>query len=175
MDNFGIAQQYPAWTTEDFGEVHFADFYMVKLANDPRCTVDYLGRISLSYMPFFVRILLKIRDLLVFPFGLKTGDAHSLPALLYFEKGSVLVYFHVLKRSEEIIVLEEKDKHLNFRVLLRVDKDEIAGEICFRMSTIIHFNNIWGQLYFMPVKPFHQIIMRAAFKKLLKQVHHEKQ
>lgn len=175
MDKFGITKQYPCWAIEGFGCIDFADFYMVKFPNRTLNTVDRLGRICLSYEPLFVSILLKFRDFLVKPFGLKTGNKQSLPSLLYYEKGSVLVYFHVLQRDENTIVLEEKDKHLNFRILLRLEKNEAKNELAFKISTLVHINNILGRLYFFPVKPIHGIIMKSTIKRLIKYANYEKQ
>jgi len=174
MDKFGITQQYPGWAIEGFGNIDFADFYMVKFPNVPLNTVDHLGRIFLSYEPLFLRILLRIRDVLVQPFGLKTGDKHSLPSVLYYEKGSVLVYFHVWQRDDNTIVLEEKDKHLNFRVIFMIEKNEAANELSFKASTLVHFNNIWGKLYFLPVRPVHEIIMKSTVKQLIEYANYDK-
>jgi hypothetical protein len=166
MKSNKIIQQYPAWTTEGFGEIHFTDFYMVKFTNNPLYTVDYLGRRCLSYNPLFLRVLLKIRDIIVRPFGLKTGDGRALPEILYFEKGSVLVYFHVWNRNTDTIVLEEKDKHLNFRIILQAVKCDNGEAVFFKISTLVHFNNAFGKMYFAAIRPFHNNIMKYYIKQL---------
>jgi hypothetical protein len=58
----------------------------------------------------------------------------------------------------------EDDKHLNFRASILHDKAE--GTIY--LTTLVHFNNVWGRLYFLPVKPFHKIIMKTLLTRYLK-------
>jgi hypothetical protein len=166
MINNEITKLYPDWTTEGFGEVHFADYYWIKFTKNPLYSVDYLGRRLLSYNPHFVRILIKIRNILVSPFGLKTGDNYHSPEILYFEKGSVLVYFHVWKRDANTIVLEETDKHLNFRIILLAIKDDATESVIFKTSTLVHFNNRFGKIYFKVIRPFHNFIMKFYINQL---------
>ena len=33
------------------------------------------------------------------------------------------------------------------------------------ITTLVHFNNVMGRIYFLPVKPFHGCIIRTTFKK----------
>jgi D-alanyl-D-alanine carboxypeptidase len=34
------------------------------------------------------------------------------------------------------------------------------------ITTLVHFNNVMGRIYFLPVKPFHGCIIRTTFKKM---------
>jgi hypothetical protein len=161
-----IMQQFPEWTRTNFGEVHFADYFHLSLKNDPRYSIDYLARRCLSYNPFWMKWLMDIRDAMVGVFGLKTGGITKKSNVLYFEKGSVLVYFRVSERTDDVIVLEETDKHLNFRILLQVDKNEIGEEIHFNFSTLVHFNNQFGRVYFALIRPFHILIVNSMINYL---------
>jgi hypothetical protein len=58
----------------------------------------------------------------------------------------------------------EDDKHLNFRA--SVLKDKTNGTVS--LTTVVHYNNLWGRVYFFPVKPFHKIIMKALLKRYLR-------
>jgi hypothetical protein len=161
-----IRNQYPLWATDNFGEIHFADLLEAKFSNNPLYTVDYLSRRCFSYKPFVMNVLLRLRNILVSPFGLKTSFGEDLAERLYFEKGSVLVYFHVLQRSDEVIVLEEKDKHLNFRIIAQA-KQDVSGEyILYQMSTLVHINNLLGKLYFALIRPFHNYLLKISFQHL---------
>ena len=55
----------------------------------------------------------------------------------------------------------EDDKHLNFRTSIMIDKSKST----ISLITLVHFNNVWGKLYFLPVKPFHRLIIRSLLKK----------
>jgi len=161
-----IIRHFPEWTLNGFGDIHFTDLYKVRLKNDPRYSVDYLTRRCLSYNPFWVKFLLRIRDALVKPFGLKAGQVKDQHEVLYFEKGTILVYFHVSERNEETIVLEEKDKHLNFRILAMVINGETIDEVEYYFSTLVHFNNIFGRVYFTLIRPFHSLMLIGMFNYL---------
>jgi hypothetical protein len=43
----------------------------------------------------------------------------------------------------------------------KADDEDIFN---FYSATIVHYNNIWGRLYFLPVKPFHKLIIRTMLR-----------
>lgn len=142
----------------DFGKVDYCDSYqIVKNTND---SIDSITN-DLFKVPKWVDYLLKIRDSAVRIFGLKTGDKKDNEAA-YYPIGSKAVYFTVIDRNENEIVMAEDDKHLNFRTSVLIDRKEIPSHIY--LTTIVKFNNIWGRLYFLPVKPFHRIIIKSLLK-----------
>jgi hypothetical protein len=59
--------------------------------------------------------------------------------------------------------MEGIDTHLNFRVSVLIDR----GKSYIYTTTLVHYNNRWGKLYFFFVKPFHRIIVRSIMKRLL--------
>ena len=105
---------------------------------------------------------MKIRDQFVGIFGLATGSKENTNIDSFYPIGSKAVYFTVLDRNENEIVMAENDKHLNFRTSVFIDRHDITSTIYF--STVVSFNNIWGKLYFVPVKPFHRLIIRSLLK-----------
>jgi hypothetical protein len=106
---------------------------------------------------------MKLRDIIVKGFGLKTGDKNDIIIEPHYSIGSKAVYFTVLDRNENEIVMAENDKHLNFSTSVMVEKDPASSTI--NLSTIVQFNNFFGSLYFLPVKPFHRIIIKSLLKK----------
>lgn len=91
--------------------------------------------------------MLKLRNTIVGVLGLKIGGAEAA--------------FPVISQTENEVVTGLSDKHLNFRASIL--KDPAAGTVS--LTTIVHFNNAWGHLYVLPVKPFHKIIMRTLLKR----------
>ena len=75
------------------------------------------------------------------------------------EKRAIL--FSVIDRSETEIVMAEDDKHLYFRTSLFVEETSDQNRENVYLTTLVQFHNIWGKLYFSPVKPFHKLIMKA--------------
>lgn len=74
----------------------------------------------------------------------------------------------MLARSPHEVVLGENDKHLDFKVsFLCTPTDQ--GKQSFSITTLVHFNNVMGRIYFLPVKPFHGCIIRTTLKKLERQ------
>ena len=144
-----------------FGKIDYADTYKIQIRSNDY-SVDKITT-DIFKVPKWVDSLMKLRDIIVQVFGLKTGDKNDVVIEPHYPKGSKALYFTVLNRNENEIVMAENDKHLNFRTSVMVEKD-IASSIVY-FSTIVQFNNFFGWLYFLPVKPFHRIIIKSLLKK----------
>ena len=134
-----------------FGEVDYCDAYQIKKETERNAT-----EISNEIMklPNWALILFKFRNLVVGIFGLKTDKNTPKPD----------TFFTVIEQNDSEIVMGEVDKHLDFKV--SVMKNNLENTIS--LTTIVHFNNAWGRIYFFPVKPFHKILIRALLKRYLK-------
>ena len=98
-------------------------------------------------LPGWAAALLRLRNTLVRPFGLKTGEQDT-------------PIFPTCHESDDEIVLGTDDKHLNFRIgLYRQD-----GRLF--MSTWVHPHNFWGRAYLRLVMPFHILISRGAVARM---------
>ncbi|GHT47815.1 hypothetical protein FACS189440_09540 [Bacteroidia bacterium] len=139
-----------------FGEVHYVDSFRLEKATD-----DSLQKITAAVFAFpaWVYGLLHLRDLIVKPFGLKTGKKPEKEK----DKSTEEYFFPVIELLDNEVVMGESDSHLNFRV--SVLNDRSANHIF--VTTAVHFNNFWGRLYFLPVRPFHGIIVKACVKRLI--------
>ena len=124
---------------------------------------EYLTKLFVT--PEWVNELMRLRNIIVKPFGLKTEiDPHYKKPDNY-SVGDKTELFTVADRNENEIVLAENDKHLNFKVSIFVDKQNDHNLVY--MTTLVKFNNFGGRLYFFFVKPFHKIIVKATMKKYL--------
>ena len=98
-------------------------------------------------LPGWAGALLRLRNALVRPFGLKTGEP-SRPI------------FPTRLETEDEIILGTDDRHLNFRIgLIRQ-----GGRLY--MSTWVHPHNRWGRAYLRLVMPFHILISRGAVARM---------
>lgn len=144
-----------------FGKIDYSDTYKTQITlNDysiDRITTDIFKT------PKWVDNLMKLRDIIVKVFGLKTGKKNDTIIEPYYSIGTKAVYFTVTDRNENEIVMAENDKHLNFRTSVMIEKRNTNSTLF--LSTIVQFNNFFGRLYFFPVKPFHQLIVRSLLKK----------
>ncbi len=131
-----------------FGKVHYCDAYQVQKKTEK--SAEEISR-EVMKLPKWVLALLKLRNLLVGVFGLKTGVKDE----------AQKTFFTVVENNEDEIVMGEADKHLDFRLSIMKNKSNDT----VLLTTVVHFNNVWGRLYFFPVKPFHKIIMKVLLRR----------
>jgi hypothetical protein len=121
----------------------FLDCYSV----ESRLTPQQAARRGLA-LPGWARALLALRNALVRPFGLKTGQTTD------------SAIFPVVLDGPEELVLGTDDRHLNFRIAVHRQGGRLY------MSTWVHPHNIWGRAYLAGVMPFHILISRAAVRRM---------
>lgn len=156
---------------KSFGKIDYQDCFCISLNNPCNYSIDYLTGLFFTSVPEWVHKLLTLRNFIVSFCGLKGGNIDPTekptPSVRY-DKGSKIALFPIYDRTDTEIVLAEKDKHLNFRTSVMIEKDSNTTAINLYSSTIVHYNNIWGKLYFLPVRPFHQIIIKTMLKILIR-------
>ena len=128
-----------------------------------------------SSSPKWVDKLFKFRNKLVSLLGLKSsGNNIGRQKVLdnfKCELGDQIGLFKVFDKTDDEVVLGEDDKHLNFRVSLFLDKPKDDGlKKSLIISTTVVFNNRFGRLYFLPVRPFHKFIVPIMLKGIIKQL-----
>ena len=69
--------------------------------------------------------------------------------------------FRILDKTDNEIIFGKVDKHLNFRSSFLINNNSKDSVKKINLSTVVKFNNMLGRLYFIPVKPFHKLIMRT--------------
>lgn len=137
---------YNTLITRKLPKFDYWDSYMViKNTSEPIGVI----KSRVFALPVWVTDLLKLRNFLfVKPFGLNTGS-HEIPTLFI---------------SNNEIVVGEDDKHLYFRISVLKKENHAGAEIY--LTTIVKFNNRWGRLYFMLIKPFHKVIVKTLLKRI---------
>jgi len=149
------------------------DSYSIDIENKKKYSIDYLTALLFTSIPEWVRLLLKLRDFIVKPFGLETGiipESKNIDSSLHYDRGDRAIFFHVINRTTSEIVMAEDDKHLYFRTSLLVRNKSKPNIQSLYLTTLIQFHNIFGKMYFMPVKPFHKLIMKRLLIKLSKNI-----
>ncbi|MBL6446746.1 DUF2867 domain-containing protein [Fulvivirga sp. 29W222] len=135
-----------------------------------------VGKAFFSSSPKWITYLFDLRNRLVSIFGLKTSDQiKDKEEILNNFKGNPgeqLGLFKVYSKTDNELILGEDDKHLDFRVSLLLDT--IApSKRSLTISTIVKYNNRFGKLYFLLVKPFHKLIVPAMLKEIIKHIEME--
>ncbi|MDI9310746.1 MAG: DUF2867 domain-containing protein [Limnohabitans sp.] len=148
----------------------YIDCYQSNFETNKILKPEDIAKAFFSSAPKWIGVLFEFRNKIVSLFGLKVpekGKNHQ--ELLENFKGEVgeqIGLFKVFYKSDNEIVLGEDDKHLNFRISLFLNKSKITTKE-ITISTIVKFNNTFGKFYFLPVKPFHKIIVPVMLKGII--------
>lgn len=155
---------------------HYIDSFqsenlIIRTDND----VISIGRLFLTSGPKWADSLMLIRDKVVGVFGLKTSEQLTAearnPDNFKFQVGEQLDIFKVYAKTENELVLGDDDKHLSFRVSLLLDcKNNDIEKKKIMITTMVEYKNIFGRIYFLPVKPIHQLIVKGTLKKMIKKI-----
>ena len=135
-----------------------------------------IGKAFFSSEPKWMGMLFTLRNKMVSIFGLKTSnDSYNRQEILTnfnFEPNERIGLFKVFNKTENELVVGENDKHLDFRIsLLKVSNDVKKKKII--ITTTVNYNNWFGKLYFLPVKPFHKLIVPVMLKSLIRALKYE--
>ncbi|MEL7062635.1 MAG: DUF2867 domain-containing protein [Bacteroidota bacterium] len=143
------------------------------VAND--ISAQDIGKAFFYSAPKWTAQLFELRNRLVSVFGLKTPDkTQDRQALLdnfTCEAGERLGLFKVFDRTEDEVILGEDDRHLDFRIsLYKESTNAHDGTKNLTLSTTVTFHNRFGKLYFLPVKPFHRLIVPIMLNGIIHQI-----
>jgi hypothetical protein len=108
--------------------------------------------------PRWIEMLLRLRNLIVAPFGLKTsGEGEPAP-------GGMIGIFPVVSETPERLVAGFNDHHLDFRVV--VDVSPIADGQEVTTTTLVKTHNWLGRTYLAVIMPFHRLISRTMLRQV---------
>jgi hypothetical protein len=112
--------------------------------------------------PRWVEALLRLRHLLVAPYGLKTsGNTENPPR-------ETIGLFPILAQTPHRLVAGFNDKHLDFRVVVDVaasGPDEASSQQV-AATTLVKTHNALGRIYLAVIKPFHRAIVPAMLRQV---------
>lgn len=150
----------------------YIDSYSADINTKP-LTIEQVGKSFFLASPEWINGLLLLRDRIVGMFGLKTGtdasNKEKIIANFKCEIGENVALFKVFDKNENEVLFGENDKHLDFRVSLFLDRQKDT----LTVSTLVKFNNWTGRLYFLPVLPFHKIIVPVIARGIVKRLQSE--
>lgn len=109
--------------------------------------------------------LMKFRNLLVKPFGLKTDNILSKECIRKIvEQKEKSQGLNLYASNEREIVVYKDDKHLRFYFSVLYDGVKLSA------STIVQMHNAIGRIYFFFIAPFHFILVKWQFQRIIKQI-----
>ena len=148
-----------------YKQVNLADAYAISLPDRASRDPEVLARFLFAQSPSSLRLLLKVRDLLVEPFGIKTADHFQ--ALGTSKPSQRIGIFKIYGSNSSEIVLGEDDKHLDFRlsVLCRPVDGSTDNASQLVLSTVVKCHNTLGRAYIALIAPFHRLVIRASMRR----------
>ena len=137
--------------------------------------IQEIGKLFFYTGPKWIDKLFIFRNKVVKLFGLKTANNISKrqQQLENFtgQPGEQVGLFKVFHKTDNEIILGENDKHLDFRVSLFLESNNVeTNQKELTISTIVKFNNQFGKIYFLPVRPFHKQIVPTMLKGIIKEI-----
>ncbi len=140
-------------------DVDYSDAYKVRLKKLDLSIEEIYINVFLN-VPNWIMQLMKIRNIIVSLFGLKTDTTLNKKKVL--KVGEKFGIFKIYSIQKDEIIVGEDDRHLNFRVSILKQDEELI------ISTFVHYNNLFGKVYMTLITPFHKLIVKAMMKSAIK-------
>ena len=135
----------------------FADAFRVEVA-DPALDARHAAERMMARQPRWAEALLKLRNILVAPLGLKTsGEGAPAP------RGMIGI-FPVLSETPDRLIAGFNDSHLDFRVVIDVTAPEDARQVT--LTTLVKTHNWFGRTYLAVILPFHRLIAPTLLRQV---------
>jgi len=80
------------------------------------------------------------------------------------DSGSQVGGWAVMAKSTDEIVLGFNRSHIDLRLSLSIE--QVRGEVIVTATTLAHYNNLSGRLYFVPVRFGHRIVLGESMRRL---------
>lgn len=158
---------------KSFSPIHYQDAFACTFSCDRQLRVEEVVKAFFSAAPPWVEKLFLLRNKLAGLVGLKVSGAGSREEQLQafrVEKGEALGLFRVMEKVPGEVLLGEDDRHLNFRISFLLAAGAAPGTYDLVLSTTVFFHNWFGRLYFLPVKPFHKLIVPGMMRGIVREL-----
>lgn len=152
----GVCQLYKA--------TNLADAYAVRLPEGTITNPELLARFIFAHQSPWISGLMRVRDVLVAGFGLKTSG--QLMKADGVAKANRIGLFKIYSTSTNEIILGEDDRHLDFRLsLLCQARPSATRTHRLVLSTVVHCHNRLGRTYIFIIAPFHRLIVQSMLRR----------
>ncbi|MCZ8177791.1 MAG: DUF2867 domain-containing protein [Rhizobium sp.] len=140
----------------DLPEADWADSYSVRLDRNDLVPMEVASEL-MGRAPRWVAALLKIRNVIVGFFGLKSAE-------LELTGQDRIGGFPVLMHDDRHVLLGFNDKHLDFRIIVAVEPEGVSHQHV-SLTTLVKRHNLFGRIYILFVTPFHRLIVKTFLKR----------
>lgn len=138
-------------------DAQFVDAYRVDIGDIDIDAREACVRMVL-HPPRWIDALLRLRNILVSPFGLKTSGGAPAP-------GGLIGLFPVVSETPQRLVAGFNDYHLDFRLV--VDVDDAAEGRQVVSTTLVRTHNLLGRAYLTLIMPFHKLVVRGMMRQIV--------
>lgn len=108
----------------------------------------------------WIEALVRLRNLLVAPFGLKTSGETEVP------RRETIGLFPILTETRDRLVAGFNDKHLDFRLVVDIAAAGSDSGQQVTATTLVKTHNWFGRIYLAIILPFHRLIVPAMLRKI---------
>jgi hypothetical protein len=148
-----------------YEDADLLDSYAVTLAPEASADLTALTKALFNSPPAWIRGLLRLRDRLMRPLGVKTTDEIRQAGAI--DGRDRIGFFPVFRRSPSEIILGEDDRHLDFRASVLLQAGDGAGPRRLVVTTAVRCHNLLGRIYLSVIRPFHVLIVRSNLGRVL--------
>ena len=135
----------------------FSDAFRIAV-NDDTLIARQAAERMFERQPRWIGGLMRLRNLIVAPLGLKTpSHGRALAA-------DSIGLFPVISETPGRIVAGFDDKHLDFRVIVEVSGAAPRRDVT--ATTLVMTHNLLGRAYLATIMPFHRIIVPAMMRQI---------
>ncbi|UTW61517.1 DUF2867 domain-containing protein [bacterium SCSIO 12741] len=155
---------------------HYIDSFQGYLSDvENKIGARDMAKAFFSSGPSWIGQLFSLRNRIVKSFGLKTSEDGIQNNLdnQKWEAGEQIGLFRLFQVNDREVIMGEDDKHLDFRISLLAEPVE-GNQKRLTITTTVVFRNFFGRLYFLPVKPFHSLIVPVMLKGMLRDLDYGK-
>jgi len=151
-----VVEQRVTLPHRDLPGADWADSYSVRLDRNDFVPMEVASEL-MGRAPRWVAALLKIRNVIVGFFGLKSAE-------LELTGQDRIGCFPVLAHDDRHVLLGFNDKHLDFRIIVAVEP-EGSGHQHVSLTTLVQRHNLFGRIYILFITPFHRLIIKTFLKR----------
>jgi hypothetical protein len=153
-----LATTSPAHTLRALSDLDYYDSRSVPLPVEIT-TLD-AWNIMTAEPGLFMRLAFRTRDAISSLFGVKRIGGFSGAKRETVHAGEQLDFFLVEHSAPDILVLTERDRHLDVMVCLSIT-DRV-----FTITSSVVTHNVFGRIYMLPVGPAHKLIVNSDLGRL---------
>lgn len=145
--------------------VDFHDCFTYATDRAQALTPDDLMVAFWTTRPKWLATLFKIRNILVRPFGLKSGKADAGELEKAIRNGRDYQLMSVVEKTPRETIISLEDKHLKAWFSVYIEGTESSN---IYLSTLVKFHNRLGVAYFLVIRPFHAMIVKRIFAQVMR-------